>query len=91
MADEDEIDLGGSAKYAERPDSLKKLRACKSCKLIKTADQFYRNFCDNCEHTSSGEQDAGARRDFVDNGTTADFEGYDKWRLLPMDARADCG
>lgn len=25
--------------YAQRPDSIKKLRACKTCKLIKTYDQ----------------------------------------------------
>jgi hypothetical protein len=26
-------------KYAQRPDSLRRLRACKTCKLIKTYDQ----------------------------------------------------
>ena len=40
MADEDGV------KYAERPDSLRQLRACKSCKLVKTFTQVcYKEYC----------------------------------------------
>ena len=30
------------------PSSLKKLRACLKCKLVKTENQFLKNGCDNC-------------------------------------------
>ena len=64
-------------KYAQRPDSLKKLRACKTCKLIKTRDQFYSSFCDNCLHSRPQETpNQNMREDFVEQETTADFEGY---------------
>lgn len=36
MADRDADD---GEKYAQRPDSLRQLRACKTCKLVKTIDQ----------------------------------------------------
>jgi len=30
------------------PTSMKKLRACKDCKLVKTESQFLVDACDNC-------------------------------------------
>jgi transcription elongation factor SPT4 len=35
------------------PDSIKKLRACLLCSLIKSVDQFRINGCDNCDQVLS--------------------------------------
>jgi hypothetical protein len=64
-----------SQKYAQRPDALKNLRACKTCRLIKTASQFHANYCDNCEHTWPDSHNAASRSDYVESNTTNDFEG----------------
>lgn len=61
------------AEFAQRPDSVKKLRACKTCKLIKTYDQFKSTYCENCPFTHPDSDNAGS--DYVDSSTTADFEG----------------
>ena len=60
---------------AQRPDSLKRLRACKTCKLIKTYDQFYQRYCENCPHDRPEQDTPGMREDYVKSMTTADFEG----------------
>ena len=61
--------------HAERPNAIRKLRACKNCRLIKTYDQFYENYCDNCAHTRPESDVPGMKQDFVENETTNDFEG----------------
>ena len=60
--------------FAERPDTLRQVRACKSCKLLKTAAQFHAHFCDNCSHEHPETQNAAARSDYVETRTTADCE-----------------
>jgi hypothetical protein len=41
--------MDGEVEYAQRPTSVKKLRACRHCKLIKTYEQVYTNFhSDKC-------------------------------------------
>jgi hypothetical protein len=73
MAD---ADYGSSAPTsAARPDALKKLRACKRCKLIKTYHQFASGFCENCPGLRPDTETAGARDDYVLEHTTTDFEG----------------
>jgi predicted RNA-binding Zn-ribbon protein involved in translation (DUF1610 family) len=54
------------SKYAQR------LRACKSCKLIKTEDQFATHGCDNCGLDADSK---AARREWMENNTTDDYEG----------------
>jgi transcription elongation factor SPT4 len=49
---------------ADLPPSMKHLRACLSCKLIKTYDQFRDDQCENCENFST-----------VSNFTTPTFYG----------------
>ena len=34
---------------AEPPNSMKGLVACRACALVKTFDQFYENYCENCD------------------------------------------
>lgn len=63
------------ASFAERPESLQRIRACKSCKLLKTASQWYNNFCDNCSHEHPETLNAAARSDYVETRTTADYDG----------------
>ena len=36
------------------PDKLKLLRACLSCKLIKTTEQWRENGCENCQEKYHG-------------------------------------
>lgn len=60
---------------AARPNSLKKLRACKTCKLVKTWEQFHSGFCENCPHKRPDSDHVTVRDDFVAQETTADFEG----------------
>ncbi|CAI2385884.1 unnamed protein product [Moneuplotes crassus] len=38
-----------SQESATLPDSVKKLRACKICRLVKSASQFQGQGCDNCK------------------------------------------
>ena len=61
--------------FAQRPDNLKKLRACKTCKLIKTEQQFKETHCENCAFTHPDSSNAGARDDYVQSCTTSDYEG----------------
>lgn len=60
------------SKYAQRPSSTKRLRACKHCKLIKNEEQFAAYGCDNCgaDHDSKA-----AKREWMESNTTDDFEG----------------
>lgn len=53
------------------PRDFHNLRACLLCHLIKHADQFEKNGCDNCEHC------LGMRHnhDMVQSCTTAVFSG----------------
>lgn len=61
--------------FAERPDSLRQIRACKGCKLLKTASQFHASFCDNCTHEHPETLNAAARSEYVETRTTADYDG----------------
>mmetsp|Transcript_20506 Transcript_20506/g.53335 ORF Transcript_20506/g.53335 Transcript_20506/m.53335 type:complete len:133 (-) Transcript_20506:140-538(-) len=42
-------DLIGYGETDIIPEDVKNLRACLSCGLVKTEDQFLRNGCENCE------------------------------------------
>lgn len=61
--------------YAERPTSIKKLRACKGCRLIKNYEQFYATYCENCPHLHPDRDGEGFRDEYVSSHTTPDFEG----------------
>uniref|UniRef100_A0A0G4G9U6 Spt4/RpoE2 zinc finger domain-containing protein n=1 Tax=Chromera velia CCMP2878 TaxID=1169474 RepID=A0A0G4G9U6_9ALVE len=65
-------DVDDDARIAERvPKSVKRLRACLTCKLVKTYEQFYDSGCDNCvEFAIQGERNA------VESYTTAEFAGF---------------
>jgi len=53
------------------PKSLKQLRACLVCSLIKTFDQFESDGCDNCETVLHLKRN----RDNVYDCTSSNFEG----------------
>lgn len=53
------------------PRELHNLRACMLCHLIKSADQFEKNGCENCEKFIQMRQ----HRDLVAQCTTAVFSG----------------
>ena len=69
------MDADGAAPsaYATRPDSLKKLRACLGCKLVKTETQFLLAACDNCPQPERRGKDYLV--EWTERNTTADFEG----------------
>ncbi|KAA0178139.1 hypothetical protein FNF27_00687 [Cafeteria roenbergensis] len=52
---------------------MTQLRACKTCRLVKSRRQFHKDACENCPgerpHT------AGEREDFVQSHTTSAFTG----------------
>lgn len=86
--------------FAQTPATLTRLRACKTCKLIKTYDQFYAEFCENCPQKRPETVTAGSRADFVQTETTSDYEGMvtmlqpaHSWvaRWLRMYSRTDDG
>lgn len=56
---------------ASVPPSLKQLRACLLCRLIKSYDQFVREGCDNCSPAVSMQNDP----DRVLELTTARYSG----------------
>eukprot|EP00638_Chattonella_subsalsa_P008530 CAMPEP_0117760382 /NCGR_PEP_ID=MMETSP0947-20121206/16595_1 /TAXON_ID=44440 /ORGANISM="Chattonella subsalsa, Strain CCMP2191" /LENGTH=158 /DNA_ID=CAMNT_0005581059 /DNA_START=33 /DNA_END=509 /DNA_ORIENTATION=+ len=56
--------------FAEVPEGLSGLRACKRCTLVKTYTQFYEHGCDNCPFL---EMDANPDR--VNDCTSSFFEG----------------
>lgn len=67
---------------ASIPSTLKDLRACKICCLIKTLDQFDEEGCDNCERFLH----LKGNRDRVFECTSANFDGmlammdtHDSW------------
>jgi hypothetical protein len=62
-------------KYAQRPDSIKQLRSCKTCKLVKSYSQFHASFCDNCVFEWPEQHSSAARTEYVESNTTLDFEG----------------
>jgi len=74
--------------YATRPDSLKKLRACLGCKLIKTETQFLLAACDNCPQPERRGKDYLV--EWTERNTTADFEGcvLRRWRAGAARARS---
>ena len=88
--------------FADRPVSLRNLRACRTCKLVKTLAQFEQAMCDNCAgEWADGERVekvSDARRKLMaEDNTTADFVGHvammrpeDSWvaRWLKMHSSA---
>jgi len=58
-----------SLKDAVIPNSYKKLRACKTCRLVKSDDQFLKDGCDNCQDYDYGDMDS------LGEHTTANFSG----------------
>ena len=69
-ADDPEMS-GRSLDSASLPQSLKALRACMVCSLVKTTTQFVEEGCDNCDFLSmQGNQQK------VMQLTTHSFEGY---------------
>ncbi|EDQ91192.1 uncharacterized protein MONBRDRAFT_23363 [Monosiga brevicollis MX1] len=52
------------------PSSNKHLRACLSCGLVKTSDQFFETGCENCAYL-----DLNDNNDAIDSCTTARFYG----------------
>ena len=66
--------------YAQRPNSLRQLRACRYCKLIKTMHQFEKELCDNCwsewtDGASPDETSDAKTRTAAEDNTTDDFVG----------------
>ena len=57
------------------PKSLKQLRACLVCSLIKTFDQFESDGCDNCESVLHLKRN----RDNVYDCTSSNFEVRYLW------------
>ncbi|KAL9644987.1 hypothetical protein ABK040_004480 [Willaertia magna] len=55
--DEDEggemFQQGGYSQSDIIPSNLRQLRACITCGLVKTAEQFKTNGCENCPHVKS--------------------------------------
>ena len=64
-------DLG----VANTPASLKQLRACKTCRLVKTYKQFLDEACENCPHERPMGSRHGERDEFVQSKTTSAFTG----------------
>ena len=58
-----------SLKDAVIPNTYKKLRACKTCRLIKSDDQFLKDGCDNCPDYDYGDFDS------LQEHTTGNFSG----------------
>ena len=56
------------SKLSTVPDSLKKLRACLTCKLIKSERQFSEGGCENCDTSIELSGD-------LQNYTTSNFAG----------------
>ena len=56
-------------KVASVPDSLKALRACMRCGIIKTVEQFVKDGCENCPFLDLQSPDR------INSCTTAFFEG----------------
>jgi len=74
-------DTDSGVRYAKRPDTLMNLRACLTCRLVKTLEQFQDAFCDNCwrSWSDSGQPPSSLKKgrclDIALERTTADFEG----------------
>jgi hypothetical protein len=87
-------DLDASAttyvQYAQRPESLLSLRACLTCRLVKTLNQFQDAFCDNCwrdwaDGSTPGSLKKGRCLDLALENTTADYEGLTS-QMRPSDS-----
>lgn len=57
------------------PKDLRGLRACLSCSLVKTFDQFEFDGCDNCEDFLRMKNN----KDIIYDCTSNNFDGY-LWR-----------
>jgi len=68
--DEDDGNLPPPEHFAQAPNSLKGLRACMRCGLIKTFDQFYDMGCENCPFLDMFEE-----QEKVSKCTSAFFAG----------------
>jgi transcription elongation factor SPT4 len=53
------------------PSSIRNLRACLLCSLVKQVDQFEADGCENCEHVLGLKHN----RDNVYNCTSSNFDG----------------
>jgi len=53
------------------PPSVRNLRACLLCSMIKTSDQFETDGCDNCDHILNMKHN----RDNMFNCTSSNFDG----------------
>ena len=80
--------------FAHRPDALSQLRACKNCRLVKTAAQFSKSFCDNCLHEHPESKSQAACREYVETRTTSDYLGIcsllqyqGSWVAMQLDMR----
>ena len=71
------------------PTSLRHLRACYFCSLVKTVSQFERDGCDNCDFL-----DMRNDRDVLFDATSSQFDGYDPlagYIILNLKAARECG
>ena len=72
MSTSEEEGPGGAAASVDIvPNTMRNLRACLLCSLIKTADQFELNGCENCEQWLHLKGD----REKVYNCTSSGFDG----------------
>lgn len=60
--------MESNTKLSTVPESLRKLRACLTCKLLKTENQFSLNGCENCRNAIETAQD-------LQNYTTSNHSG----------------
>jgi hypothetical protein len=76
MAEGSEYGLEASGpEVAATPSSLKQLRACKTCRLIKTTKQFLEDACENCLHERPVGSRHADRDEYVQTKTTPAFSG----------------
>ena len=87
-----DLDAGAPTyvQYAQRPESLLSLRACLTCRLVKTLNQFQDAFCDNCwrdwaDGSTPGSLKKGRCLDLALENTTADYEGLTS-QMRPSDS-----
>jgi transcription elongation factor SPT4 len=58
------------------PTSVKQLRACKKCHLVKTYEQFMQVGCENCDDTyDQSALELDEKENNVTNSTSANFSG----------------
>jgi transcription elongation factor SPT4 len=73
MSEYDDEDVGPRHVSASEvvPSNMRTLRACITCGLIKSTEQFYATGCENCPHLRIHEE-----KKRVDDFTSTSFEGY---------------